>query len=355
MKKVIFYIYSLNKGGAERVLVTIIEQLKNYFEIILLTDTISEREYPLSDKIRRETIGACPYPRIFAPFWRVFAIRKVIKKEKNGLLVAFMLPTGIRALIAAIMTKCKVVVAIRSNPTEDYPTKIKRLWTALWLKKAEKIVCQFPSQAEYLPGKLDKKITVIWNPISKSFGKDLPFLERKKKIVSVGRLYDYKNFEMLLKGIQNDKTYFSQYEVKIYGDGPHRTILQRYIDEHELNEIVYLEGEVEDVGEKIKDAELFVLTSNTEGMPNVLIEAMSMGIPVISTDCPCGGPKSLIQHGINGYLCSVNDADELTRLMKDLLKDEKKREMMGNEAKNIKQKCDLDKIIKEWIKLIKEV
>src|SRR5699024_7366265 len=103
------------------------------------------------------------------------------------------------------------------------------------------------------------------------------------------------------------------YDLIIYGEGNEREELESLIRRLNLINRVYLPGSTQDVLEKIKDASVFAFSSNFEGMPNALIEAMALGLPVISTDCPSGGPRELINHGVNGLLTPVKDKEQFAQ------------------------------------------
>ena len=94
--------------------------------------------------------------------------------------------------------------------------------------------------------------------------------------------------------------------------------------------------------------QLFLLTSFTEGMPNTLLEAMSLGLACISTDCPCGGPKDVIQDGVNGCLVGVDDSEGLSFRLRELLSDPKKAERMGREAARLQESYRPERVNREW-------
>lgn len=355
MKKIAFYIYSLNRGGAERVLLALIEYLKEKYQIVLITDAIEKCEYTLPEGIHRINIGTCTYKGIFrklSPIWRLRQLQAIVKKEKADVLVAFMLQNGVRALMAHVFSNQRIIAAVRSDPAWEYPTKWKRMWLNAWMSKADKVVCQTGMQRDFFCKSVQRKTTLIANAVREDFPYALPYEQRQKKIVSSGRLVDYKNHLMLIKAFERAKEYLKDYRVYIYGEGPYRDVLEQYLEEHSLTNQVFLPGDVEDVAGHIQDAELFVLPSNTEGMPNALMEAMQMGIAVISTDCPCGGPRSLLENGKNGYLCEVNNDEQLAQIMCMLLKDKKRLQEVGNEALTIRETHCPKEIYGAWEKLL---
>ena len=125
--------------------------------------------------------------------------------------------------------------------------------------------------------------------------------ERTKRIVAVGRLEAQKNYPLLIKAFYLISNEFKDYIVEIYGEGQERSELSKLINELNLNNRVLLMGRHSDVHERIKDASLYVLSSDYEGMPNALMEAMALGLPCIATNCSGGGPKTLITNEVNGF------------------------------------------------------
>ena len=111
-------------------------------------------------------------------------------------------------------------------------------------------------------------------------------------------------------------------------------------------------GARKDVHYNIINSKIFVMTSNFEGMPNALLEAMAMGFPVIATDCPSGGPASLIINKENGILVPVNDIDALVENMLCLSRENEFRERIGERVKMVKQEYSLQNITEMWLKCL---
>ena len=127
----------------------------------------------------------------------------------------------------------------------------------------------------------------------------------------MGRLNTQKNYFLLLRAFEQISKEYPLLTLEIYGEGVLRNELQNYIEQHSLAKKVFLKGTCKNVIDLIYGAKLFVMTSLYEGMPNALMEAMALGIPVVCSDCPCGGPRELIETGHNGYLFKNNNLDDL--------------------------------------------
>ena len=140
--------------------------------------------------------------------------------------------------------------------------------------------------------------------------------------------------------------------LEIYGEGYLKEELQNLINSLGANEYIFLRGVTKNILDKIYGARLFVLTSKYEGMPNALIEAMCVGTPVVSSDCPCGGPRELIDDGVNGILFREGNLDELIIAIKYALK---KDEKISLKAKKICDSNSEDEIFNKWVEFIMRV
>ena len=120
--------------------------------------------------------------------------------------------------------------------------------------------------------------------------------------------------------------------LKIYGDGKLKSSLNNYIKELGLQENIQLCGRTNNIVEVLKKSDLYILSSNAEGMPNSLMEAMALGLPCISTDCPTG-PSDLITHGVNGRLIPIKDEEKLTKSIKHIINNPVESIKMGTNAR----------------------
>lgn len=358
MDKILFYISSLNRGGAERVLVAVMNYCKQYYEVVLLTDVYAQDEYDLPDGVRRICLADTnkySSNRYVAMLQRVLAIRRVCMAEKAALGIAFMSTSGIRFETATKFMKMKTAIAIRNNPEYDLRQKKRRRQLLSAMHATDAVIFQMTSQQEYFDEAIIRKSYVILNPVNERFcNVEIPDC-RSNQIVTVGRLFDYKNHKLLIQAFADIKDKFPDTKLYIYGEGPYREETEQFIKELQLEEVVFLPGAEADVAERIKDAGVFVLPSNTEGMPNTLMEAMVLGLPVISTDCPCGGPRTLIKDGENGLLVPMNDRTALAEALHKLLSDREYAEGLGTQARKLIELCSEEVIKEKWLSFIKQM
>ncbi|RGA05807.1 glycosyltransferase family 4 protein [Microbispora triticiradicis] len=172
-----------------------------------------------------------------------------------------------------------------------------------------------------------------------------------KTVVSVGRLTWGKGYDLLIRAWAHVAGRHPDWTLRIHGGGPRLEKLQASIDRRGLTERVFLEGPADNVGAVLADASMFVLSSRHEGMPMVILEAMSKGLPVVSYDCPTG-PKEMVSHGRDGLLVKPQKIHALADAICTLIEDEDLRREMGANALATAARYDLDVIGARWENLL---
>lgn len=382
IKKIMFHVNSLGKGGAERVIVNLAGQfVKKGIDVIIATEWQAEDEYVPVSAVRRIDVGLTDAEeklgRRKKQTIRKNRLRKLIVNERPDAVLAFCRNANYRAVLAASGTGVPCIVSVRNDPKVYYASVTQKIISKYLYGKAEGIVFQTDEAADFFRGKIQEKSRVILNPISENYlnlpkdaqlagDKDLnnqdvniEGVNKRKSIVSVGRITDAKDQITLIKAYEKligiDDIY-KDYKLEIYGErGEDDTLdlLTKYIDEHKLGEQVVFMGLSSQLEKDIVDDYMFVLPSKYEGMPNALLEAMVLGLPVISTDCPCGGPRMLINDGDNGYLVPVGDVDCICDRMKTLVDDVDKARSMGKKAAEVVDKVLPEVIADEWLGYVK--
>lgn len=367
--KILFCINSLVKGGAERVLANLANELSRNNEVSIITLINYDEEYKLNNNINLIKIDkrrTNPYKKksklekilkkIPKLIIRTINIKKQIKNINPDVIISFLPEISFLVLLNKRKSD-KVIISVRNDPKIEYSSKLYNYLMRKLYPKADGFVFQTIEAQEYFKDKIKCKTCVIHNPINDSFiieefnkGK-----ERKKEIVSVGRLTKQKNFDLLIEAFAGLSKEYIDYKLIIYGEGELRKKLERKIDDLKLSDRVFLPGITNDVKKEIKNSSIFVLSSNYEGMPNALMEAMALGLPVISTDCPCGGPKELIENNVNGILVEVNNKTQLLCAIEKILSNEKIMDELGNQARNISKTHNIERINEKWINYIKEI
>lgn len=356
-KKILFHINSMGKGGAERVVSVLSGCFAgNGYDVIIVTLWHAEEEYELAGAVKRINLEDLwqgrHMGRLETAFRRLLDLRRIMKEEKPDLVISFCNKANFRCAYAMSGMKIPLLASVRNDPRVDYlPHRIsvKRME-----KKASGCVFQTPDAKACFDRRLQEKSRIIWNPVDEKYllaGSEQQKSSRKHEIVTVGRLSSQKNQQLLLKAFHRIRSRFPDYVVKLYGEESEagsREALLAYVKEQEMDGQVLFMGQSSHLEKEIRDAALFVLPSDYEGMPNALVEAMVLGLPVIATDCPCGGPAELIEDGISGLLVPVGDVEGLAAAMERVLTDQTLAEHLGQNAERLAEKVSPGKVYEEW-------
>ncbi|MGL4533667.1 MAG: glycosyltransferase family 4 protein [Fusobacteriaceae bacterium] len=217
-------------------------------------------------------------------------------------------------------------------------------------KKYDKVILLTQEDKQFW--KNNKNIEVIYNSISEINETMSNCVD--KKVISVGKLDGQKGYDRLIDIWKKVKEKDSEWILEIYGEGIDRKELQNKIDKNELKNSFILKGSTKRIIEKYQESSIYVMTSRYEGMPMVLIEAMSLGLPVISFDC-LSGPRDIIKHGEDGYLIKNGDNEEFTKRLLELMNDFEKRKNIGINAKKNTWRFSEDTIMQQWKNLFENL
>ncbi len=352
-RKIVFYIGSLTKGGAQRVMINLTEALlAKGHQVVLVTTFIEEDEYSLPrgavrviSDLTEEELGRSRIGNFGKRFRK---LRNIWKKEKPDVVISFIGKNNIMAILTTLGLPIPVLAAVRGEPSEEYYSRLLKFCACRLFPLAAGVILQTQDSKAFFPPRVVKKAVVLPNPLNPAFlaGQRRP--SEEKTMVMVGRIDANKNQKLVIDSFSRLAAAFPEVYLEIWGEGEERQKLISYVDSLGLRERIRLPGATGQVREKLEPASLYILSSNTEGMPNSLMEAMALGLPVISTDCPCGGPRMLINHGENGLLVPVKDEEAMTKAIRQLLEDEAYAEGLGRKAMEIREKLNPDRVNRQW-------
>ncbi len=355
--KITFFIGGLSGGGAERVTCNLASYLANRgHEIKVLTMSDDKPSYAIANKVQRIPLLVTSERKniIYNSVLRLYRFIKHLRKSKVDAYVVMLPVTTIMLLRLRFLTKAKVIAAERVDPAQ-YPVKKQKQLKAL-ARKADGWVFQTEEERNWYDESTgNASVKIIPNAINLDFIRPAYTGVRRKVIVSAGRMSVQKNQELLVRAFATISNDFPDYLLVIYGEGEKRTTLTSIANEFGIKDKLQLPGYSINIGEEIKDASLFVLSSDFEGMPNALMEAMALGLPCISTDCDGGGAKFLIDNEKNGLLVPKGDAGALAAAMIRMLSDREFAEQCGQEAHKICELLAPEKIYGEWERFVKEI
>ena len=360
IRKLMIHINSLGKGGAERVVSLLVPRfVEDNVEVVVATEWEDKEEYALDRRARRIHAGLSEAQEKALvwqkQYFRVRNLRRIIKAEKPDILLSFCVKANYRAIMASLGMDIPVVISVRNDPKVDYVGGSKPLMNKMLLNRAAGCVFQTQEAREFFDAVLQKKSIIICNPINEKYLK----AERKpaaRKIVFVGRIVEQKNPMLLVKAFEELLQKHPDYHLYFYGEGLEDDSLEKirqYLEENlpqrkRAKENIHFMGLSDTLEKDMADAAMFVLPSDYEGMPNALMEAMALGLPVISTDCPCGGSRYWISPGKTGQLVPVGDVKGLTQAMEWYISHPDKAEVMGIHARQRLKEASLDRVYGQW-------
>ena len=223
---------------------------------------------------------------------------------------------------------------MRNNPSLYPRSKTARFLVNQITEHADAILFQTAEQETFFTDKARNKGHILGNPVKQDM-LDAQYIYRGsiKNIVTCGRLNKQKNQSLLIRAFNQVHRSYPDISLQIYGSGDQLSALQHLINELSLEDSVQLMGRTEDVVSAYLNNDLFVLSSDYEGFPNALLEAMAVGIPCISTDCPTG-PGDLIQHKHNGLLVGCGNVKDLAERICYAVENVNEMNELGRNAKN---------------------
>lgn len=349
--KILMVITGMQSGGAERVMATLCNELSKRNDIRLLVLKEKKTDYKISDKVEF-IAGNIKNQNIIHS---IQFVKNQIEEWKPDIILSFMTKTNIISLLAKRKAnfKSKLIIAERANP---YNAKIYlKIIRKFLYPKADGCVFQTKLAKQYYNKILKCKSKIIRNPLNPDFKIEQFNGERKNKIVSTGRLSTEKNQRLLIEAFSLIADKYPEYFLEIYGEGPLHKELQEHINKLNLEKRVILMGRRDDIQKHIKDAKVFVLSSNSEGMPNALLEAMALGIPSISTDCPIGGPSEIIRNNENGILVPMNNKEVMAMSIEKIISDEEFSNKLSKNARNVINDYEAIKVCMEWEEFLYEI
>lgn len=371
-----FFITTLTKGGAERVISNLAnsfsENSSNNVEILTMYNTrvdydinknISlshlEKKYIEPYKLQNNYKGIKKFIKHVAKYFKYIELKKNLKKyvmKKNyDVIIAFLPEPSFMILSQRKYIKSKIIISDRNDPKKEYNSIRTNYLMKKFYPLADGFVFQTEDAKAYFNNIIKCESGIILNPVNNKFIKKPYEGKRSGNIVNIGRLEKQKNQISLIKAFDMIKDDIKGTNLKIYGDGSLKDFLQEYINKNNLKDRIFLMGQSDNIEKEIYDSSLFVLSSFYEGMPNVLVEAMCLGLPVISTDCDCGGPRMLINNGINGILVKTDNIEELANAMKKIIKNEKLSSELSRNAHLISKKVNERVILDDWIEFINKI
>ncbi len=367
MKEILFYIPNFSTGGAERVASVLLEywgktgQLKvkvvnaappetdfyninGHFERVFL-------DYDYSEK---SLLGS-----LVENYRRLKKLRRVLKEYQGDTIVSFMVGPSLLLLSAALGTRKKIICCEHSNYYNLTSLFQRTLRLVLYATRANLVTVLTDRDIESFPFYLRKKLCVLANPLgtsdkNRSIGRT-PRREVEKEKVTllfVGSLKHEKGIDRLCEVI--NKIDHPNWILHVCGDGPHREILQTFVNQKGYQNNVFLHGKILDIEDFYMTSDILMVTSRSEGLPMVIAEAMSFYLPVIAFDCPTG-PREFLTNNRNGILVADGDIETYGRELNALMSNPKEGRRLGEAAKKESEKYHVENIAGAWDEILTSV
>ena len=352
--KLAFVCDSMNAGGAERVIANLSSEFvnKNIQTFIITMSNDSSCFYKLNSDVRLLNL-ASNKSRFIRPLVKTFNLIKLLKKERFDVVVSFLPHVNVECCIACKWTQTPFIVSERNNPYVDPKNYLLKTLKDLSFLYADGCVFQTEFAKNYFDPLIQLKSSIILNPIRINDNFENSLL-KEKTIIAVGRLTEQKNYKYLIDSFSLFlKNNHDDYRLHIYGTGHLKLELTEYCKQLNLLDSVEFFGNDPDWLIKEANSSIFVLSSIYEGMPNSLLEALSAGIPCLSTDCPAGAPKDLKNKGFCLELSGLDDCQDFASKMEKCL-----MPVFINASFTNKEKAKLfgcSQIADEWLNYIKGI
>ncbi len=398
-----FLTASLGSGGAERVvslLANRMAEMGHQVEIICLM--YDDVYYQTKPEVKLTVVPrVCPGNLIKRLFW----LRRYVQKSGTEVCVAFTEGVYCATICALLGTGIPVIASERLDP--HYMSWQRNLLKKIFLPYAAWLVVQTEHIKSYFKGKVAKKTSIILNPVNEKVfevnderlmvnGDGLAVKENT--IISVARLFPQKRQEVLIGAFAKIAEKYPEWKLVIYGEGPERAKLEKLIaslndndddDDNHLNtkvtedksvdvekqktqnevhgderlmvnderlkikERILLPGRCETIIEELNKAKIFALSSDYEGLSNAMLEAVCVGLPIVSTRV--SGTDELIREDVNGYVVDCGDTDALAEALEKLMGNEKKIHQFSAESRKMAEQFRLDHIVRDWLELMERV
>jgi len=352
--KIDLLINSLNGGGAERVMATLANGFSDKGYKIRLITFNEGNAFPINSDVKRI--------ELHGGFLKNHTLRSLINlfkfylknNNKPHILVAFMPTTNLIAILISIICNIKVIVSEHNNHKANYSTQNKWI-RKLFYRFADSITVLTKFDVPFFE-KLGAKVTVMPNPV------EIPlttkeYNDRENNILVAGSLkrYKTKGFDTLLNTIAPVLNQFNNWKLIIAGSGePGMTTLKEIVKELDIEDKVIFTGFTNELPTLMQNSKVYVLSSKFEGLPMVLMEALSNGMSCIAYNC-VSGPSELIDDNFNGILIEDQNSSAMSKGITALLEDDKLRNRLANNATISVEKFSTKNVIIMWENLIDSV
>lgn len=346
----------ITSGGAERVISILlnkwVEQSVNC-DLVLLNKT--SHFYPISSEVHIDEIGKLHSNHYFDKLLKYYRVRCIAQERKPDIILAMPEEYGIYVLGFMLGTHIPVVVSERNNPWVMPNKKITRILRKALYPLAKGFIFQSEEAAGYFKKNIREKSVILKNPMNLPQNINYSINQNNKLIVGIGRLEQQKNFRLLIDAFHLFYQSHPQYKLLIVGEGSQRVDLEKHAAQLLPQHVYDFPGKVSDIYKVLVNASVYVLSSNYEGLPNALLEAMAIGVPVVSTDYAPGSVKTIVKNGFNGLIVPRNDPVALSEAISSICDNKSFAYSLSNNSKAIGIEYNATEVSKNWLKYLERL
>ena len=350
--KILFICDTMRSGGAEKVIATLSDGFvlrDNNVLILMISHDAEDSFYNLNKKVELFKLDS----KNIIFLRKANKIKRFVLEKKPDIVISFLSHVCIYTWWALKNTNIPYIVSERNNPAQR--NKIKQFLVNFSFKKANGCVFQTKDAFEWYKPIIGSKGVVISNPVCLTTNSRwIDQKNKKQEITMVGSKKREKNRMLAYRAFAIFLDKHPSYILRIFGETTEAEDSEVLIELGIKNSVKF-EGIVNCWHEYAIQSELFILTSDFEGMPNALLEAASLQIPCISTNCPIGGPKEILENGKKGILIPVGDYNALASKMTKIINSKDLQIYFAKENTNTADQYNSETIVNKWIEFIEGI
>lgn len=358
--KILFTISCLSYGGAEKNMLIVAEYLNAHGHDVCICDFNEKKS------VRKVADGIKVYTMLYInDTSKKFAwiekrinqykqLNKLVREIHPDVICSFLNIPNMISVLVGKRNKIPTVISERADPYQSI-SKIDKLMHFIY-NKADGAVFQTQGAQAFYCDELQKRSIVIPNPIVEVSDKKWDINNTDNAVAFVARFENkQKRQDIMLHAFKIVLKKHPDYKLRFYGDGPDLDIIKMMANELKIGKNICFYGVTDNISDELLKCRLFVLTSDYEGIPNSLLEAMSLGVPCVSTDCSPGGARMLIKSGVNGILCNRGDYESIAKAIETLIDNDKFSISISRETMYVNETYSYDKLMKDWEKYLTRI
>lgn len=346
--EILFITHDMYVGGAAKQLsLTAAGLLKRGHKVSLYTYVGDSLEHKINKGIRYIPELHPPQSRLKNLIQTPIHIHDLVRRERPDVVISWGTDAGGLTVLGCVGLPVKVVFSERLDPYNEKTINLRLM----------KFLCGFSDGGVFQTSMVReyysriKNSIVCPNPIDPNLNiKEItPIKDRKCEISWVGRMINvHKRMDVAVRAFELIHRKFPEYKLCFYGDGADLLSTKQLVSELGLNNSVIFHGTVKNVIDIVSKSRISLMTSDFEGIPNVIIESFAAGTPVVATDCSPGGARVLIKDSHNGFIVPIGDYSFMAQRVMELLTNDKLSEEFISRSQNKLLELNYNSILDSW-------